>query len=62
MRPQTFGGEIRLTEYIHWINRTDIGVAEREKNGDYHHLTMYTKYKRDRYIYQCMLKGKEPVK
>ena len=53
---------MRVTEYIHWINRTDIGIAQREHEWDYTHLTILTQYKRDRYQYQCKLQGKEPVK
>ena len=53
---------MRVTEYIHWINRTDIGIAQRENEWDYTHLNITTQYKRDRYQYQCKLQGKEPVK
>lgn len=53
---------MRLTEYIHWLNRTDIGIAQREKESDYTHLVVRTQYKRDRYQYQCRLQGKQMVK
>ena len=62
---------MRLTEYIHWINRKDLGLGKVSTEDpwdndwapmDYTHLTIFNKYKRDRYFYQCKLKGKEPVK
>ena len=53
---------MRLTEYIHWLNRDDIGVAANQKNDDYTHLYVSMLDKRARYVYQCKLKGKEPVK
>ena len=51
-----------LYQQLNYAMMNQLRIRRREKNGAYHHLTMYTKYKRDRYIYQCMLKGKEPVK
>ena len=53
---------MRLTEYINWIIRTDIGVAVNPKPDDYTHLHVKMLDKRARYIYQCKLKGREPVK
>ena len=53
---------MRLTEYIDFITRTDIGMAQREKAGEYLYFTPSTEHKRQRYVYQCWLKGKEPVK
>ena len=52
---------MRLTEYIHWITRTDIGLSANPKELDYTHLKCSMKDKRARYLYQCILKGKEPV-
>ena len=40
---------MRITEYIHWINRDDIGIMQREKEWDYTHLTIIGRYKRSRY-------------
>jgi len=53
---------MRLTEYFDFITRTDLKLGRREEETDYTHLTIYNKYKRDRYKYQCKLQGKEPVK
>ena len=54
--------EMRLTEYIDWITRTDLKLGRREAELDYTHLTIINKYKRDRYKYQCIIQGKEMVK
>ena len=51
-----------MTEYIHFLNRDDIGLGQNPKDNDYTHLTPLKQQKRDRYLYQCQLKGKTPVK
>ena len=56
------GETMRVTEYIHFITRMDIGMAQREKANDYTHFTPWTKQKRERYLYQCFIRGKTPVK
>tara|TARA_R100001594_G_scaffold99392_2_gene133896 strand:+ start:1368 stop:1529 length:162 start_codon:yes stop_codon:yes gene_type:complete len=53
---------MRLTEYVDFIAREDIGMAQREKEGEYTHFTPWTEHKRQRYVYQCFLRGKKPVK
>ena len=53
---------MRLTEYVDWLIRTDIGMATNPKVDDYHHLKVTMKDKRARYLYQCKIRGKEPVK
>ena len=53
---------MRLTEYIDWLTRTDIGMASNPKPDDYTHLRVTMLDKRARYLYQCKIKGKEPVK
>ena len=53
---------MRITEYIDWVTRTDIGIASNPKEHDYMYLKVSMLYKRYRYLYQCKLKGKEPVK
>ena len=53
---------MRLTEYIHFLNRTDIGLGQNPKPNDYTHLIPRQKDKRQRYLYQCKLQGKKPVK
>ena len=53
---------MRATEYIHFITRVDIGMAHREKAGDYTHFTPWNIHKRQRYKYQCRLRGKTPIK
>mgnify|MGYP004462796895 FL=1 len=52
---------MRVTEYIHWLTRTDIGMAVNPKKDDYYHIEIKQEDKRARYLYQCNLKGKEPV-
>ena len=53
---------MRLTEYFDFITRDDLGLSRSPKPFDYTHLTMFTNIKRRRYLYQCKLKGKKPVK
>ena len=53
---------MRLTEYIDWLTRTDIGMASNPLIDDYTHLQVKMLDKRARYLYQCKIKGKEPVK
>ena len=53
---------MRLTEYMHWLTRTDIGIAANPKEEDYMYLKVSMLDKRARYLYQCKLRGKEPVK
>ena len=53
---------MRLTEYIHWLTRTDIGIASNPKEDDYMYLKVSMLDKRHRYLYQCKIKGKQPVK
>ena len=53
---------MRASEYIHFMNRTDIGLGVSPPDRDYTHFTPWTKHKRQRYLYQCKLKGRTPVK
>ena len=53
---------MRLTEYIDFITRKDLKLGSSPKNDDYSHFTPFNKQKRERYLYQCKLRGKEPVK
>ena len=53
---------MRLTEYFDFITRADIGMSSNPKQHDYYHFSPWTEHKRQRYVYQCWLKGKEPVK
>ena len=53
---------MRISEYIHWITRTDIGMAVNPKETDYTHFKPNMIHKRQRYLYQCKLKKKQPVK
>ena len=43
---------MRITEYIHWMNRDDIGIMQREDEEDYTHLSIIGRYKRARYEYK----------
>jgi hypothetical protein len=54
--------KMRLTEYLNFITRNDITSTGREKSGDYTHFTPWTKQKRQRYLYQCRINGRTPVK
>ena len=53
---------MRITEYIHFLKRDDIGIARNPDPDEYTHLTPSLEDKRERYLYQCMIKGKKPVK
>ena len=53
---------MRLTEYFDFITRDDLGLSRAAKPNDYTHLTTFTEIKRARYLYQCRIKGKKPVK
>ena len=53
---------MRLTEYFDFITRADIGMASNPKQHDYYHFSPWTDHKRQRYLYQCRIKGKQPVK
>ena len=54
--------KMRLTEYLNFITRVDISSAGREKAGEYTHFTPWTAQKRQRYVFQCKLNGREPIK
>ena len=53
---------MRLTEYFDFITRDDLGLSRSPKQHDYTHLTIFTNIKRRRYLYQCKIQGKKPVK
>ena len=53
---------MRTTEYLHFITRTDIGIAHNPKETDYSHFRPSMMNKRDRYLYQCKQRGLTPVK
>ena len=53
---------MRVTEYIDFITRKDLKLGRNPGNDDYTHFTPWTIHKRQRYLYQCKLKGREPVK
>ena len=53
---------MRVTEYIDFITRTDIGIAQNPGPNEYTHFNPWMKHKRQRYLYQCILRGKKPVK
>jgi hypothetical protein len=52
---------MRLTEYIDYITREDIGMANNPKPTDYTHFRPWKIHKRQRYLYQCRIRGKKPV-
>ena len=43
---------MRATEFIHYLNRTDVGLGSNVKYEDYTHLTIRMHTKRLRYEYQ----------
>ena len=51
-----------ITEYVHWLTRDAIGIAATPNPTDYMYLDVSMLDKRARYIYQCKIQGKEPVK
>ena len=53
---------MRVTEYIDFIIREDLKLGRGPKDKDYTHFTPWNVHKRQRYLYQCKLKGKEMVK
>ena len=40
----------------------DIGISQNPGYNDYNHITLSFRDKRQRYIFQCRLRGKNPVK
>ena len=53
---------MRLTEYFNFKTRKDLKLGRREGVGDYTHFTPWSSHKRERYLYQCKVQGKKPVK
>jgi len=53
---------MRITEYIDFVTRNDLNLGKNPKPEDYTHFIPWNRHKRDRYLYQCKLRGKEPVK
>ena len=49
---------MRATEFMHFMNRTDIGLGQNPKDRDYTHYTPRMLAKRARYEYQKMLREK----
>ena len=52
---------MRVTEFIDYVTRSDIGMNQNPKQNDYTHFTPFTQHKRARYLHQCHLKGRKPV-
>ena len=50
---------MRASEFIHFMNRRDIGLGQNPKERDYTHYTPRMYAKRCRYEYQKMLREKE---
>ena len=49
---------MRATEFIHYINRKDVGLGRNVKDEDYTHITIKQTTKRIRYNYQLELRRK----
>jgi len=47
---------MRATEFIHFLNRTDIGLGQNPPKRDYTHFTPRMLAKRARYEYQTKLR------
>ena len=56
------GGIMRATEFMHFMNRTDIGLGANPKEQDYTHYTPRMYAKRRRYEYQKMLRSQNASK
>tara|TARA_Y100000592_G_scaffold82781_1_gene131826 strand:+ start:5014 stop:5193 length:180 start_codon:yes stop_codon:yes gene_type:complete len=52
----------RVTEFVHFMNRKDIGLGQNPPERDYVYWTPWTKHKRWRYEYQKMLREQEKIK
>tara|TARA_X000001388_G_C2221629_1_gene119474 strand:- start:329 stop:502 length:174 start_codon:yes stop_codon:yes gene_type:complete len=52
----------RVSEFVHFMNRTDIGLGVNPPERDYTHFTPWTMHKRWRYEYQKMLREKKKKK
>jgi len=53
---------MRATEFMHFMNRTDIGIGQNPKERDYTHYTPRMLGKRARYEYQKMLREQVKLK
>ena len=53
---------MRATEFMHFMNRTDIGLGANPKEQDYTHYTPRMYAKRRRYEYQKMLRSQNASK
>ena len=47
---------MRATEFIHYINRKDVGLGRNVKDEEYTHITIKSYTKRARYEYQLNLR------
>ena len=53
---------MRATEFMHFMNRKDIGLGKNPKDRDYTHYTPRMLAKRARYEYQKMLRKQAKLK
>ena len=49
---------MRVSEFIHYLNRKDVGLGRNVNSSDYTHLTIRMVHKRLRYEYQTKLRSK----
>jgi len=47
---------MRISEFVHFMNRTDIGLGQNPPERDYVYFTPWTIHKRWRYEYQLKLR------
>lgn len=53
---------MRASEFIHFMNRTDVGLGANPPERDYTHFTPRMYSKRRRYEYQKMLREQQKEK
>ena len=50
---------MRATEFIHYMNRKDVGLGRNVRDEDYTHITIKSYTKRLRYQYQLNMRRKK---
>ena len=43
---------MRMTEFIHYVTRSNLALSKNPKDHEYTHLTLNNRIKRIRYVYQ----------
>ena len=50
---------MRASEFMHYLNRKDLGLGSNAKNHEYTHITIRMNHKRIRYEYQLQRRKDE---